>query len=61
MHLVPLMVRLPDDLRGRLERAATDNDRSMNKEVIFMLQHAVEKHEAGKIINWRELKDASKA
>jgi hypothetical protein len=44
-ELRPLMTRLPEGLRGRLEREAARNDRSMNSEIIERLQRTFEQKE----------------
>jgi hypothetical protein len=38
-ELRPVMVRLPEKLRRRLERAAFLSGRSMNSEIIYLLEH----------------------
>jgi hypothetical protein len=37
-ELRPVMVRIPENLRRRLERTAAANHRSMNTEIIFRLE-----------------------
>jgi hypothetical protein len=44
-ELRPLMTRLPEGLRSRLEREAARNDRSMNSEIIERLQRTFEQKE----------------
>ena len=41
-QLRPLMTRLPERLRRRLERAASANQRSMNAEIIYRLEQSFE-------------------
>lgn len=38
----PYPLRMPDDLRARLTEIAKANGRSLNAEIVAMLQHAVE-------------------
>jgi phosphoenolpyruvate carboxylase len=39
-ELRPVMTRLPEGLRRRLEREAEENGRSMNAEIIYRLQQS---------------------
>jgi len=41
IELRPVMVRLPESLRRQLERIARENGRSMNAEIIQLLQRAI--------------------
>jgi hypothetical protein len=40
-ELTPVMVRLPEKLRRWLERAAAENGRSMNTEIIHRLEKSI--------------------
>jgi hypothetical protein len=42
-ELRPVMTRLPEPLRKRLERDAAHNGRSMNTEIIYRLEQSSEK------------------
>jgi hypothetical protein len=44
-ELRPLMLRIPEALRKRIEVEATKNDRSMNAEIINRLQNSFQKEE----------------
>ena len=44
-ELVPLMTRLPEALRRRLEQAAAKSGRSMNGELIYRLQESFSKED----------------
>jgi predicted HicB family RNase H-like nuclease len=37
----PVMVRLPENIHGRLKEVAGDNHRSMNTEIIYRLEKAL--------------------
>jgi len=45
-ELRPVMVRIPERLRGRLARTAKQNDRSMNSEMIFRLEGSFTQEDA---------------
>jgi plasmid stability protein len=49
-ELRPIMTRLPEDLRQRLEREAEDVGRSMNAEIIHRLEQSFEKSDRQKMI-----------
>ena len=40
-ELRPLMIRIPEALRGKLEKQAAQNDRSMNAEIIYRLEQSL--------------------
>jgi plasmid stability protein len=44
-ELRPVMTRLPERLRARLEREAARNDRSMNAEIIHRLEQSFRKED----------------
>ncbi|MFM4929411.1 Arc family DNA-binding protein [Aeromonas dhakensis] len=41
----PTGIRMPDDIKSWLTKRATGNERSMNKEVLFILRKEMEKDE----------------
>jgi hypothetical protein len=45
-ELRPIMTRIPEALRRRLERGAARNDRSMNSEIIDRLERSFENEDA---------------
>jgi plasmid stability protein len=49
-ELRPLMLRIPEALRKRIEVEATKNDRSMNAEIIHRLQDSFQKEERAALI-----------
>jgi Arc-like DNA binding domain len=49
-ELRPLMLRIPEALRKRIEVEATKNDRSMNSEIINRLQNSFQKGEQAVIL-----------
>lgn len=44
-NIAPFGVRMPPDLKKRLEISAKKNSRSLNAEVVFWLQKAMDEHE----------------
>lgn len=40
--LTPMGVRIPDDLKEKIQKRALKNGRSMNSEIIMILQEAVD-------------------
>lgn len=44
-ELRPIMTRIPEGLRHRLERVAAKNDRSMNAEIIHRLEQSFERED----------------
>jgi plasmid stability protein len=49
-ELRPVMTRLPERLRSRLEREAARNDRSMNAEIIHRLEQSFVPQEQEKLV-----------
>jgi flagellar motor switch protein FliG len=49
--LVPLMLRLPEDLRRRIEREATRNQRSLNAEVVRRLEDSFRSEDSAQLID----------
>src|SRR5262245_13909891 len=43
-ELRPLMTRVPERLRRKLEREANRNDRSMNSEIVSRLERSLDPH-----------------
>jgi Arc-like DNA binding domain len=48
--LVPLMLRLPEDLRRRIEREANRNQRSLNAEVVRRLEQSFQSDESAQLV-----------
>ena len=40
--IIPLQVRMPEALRRKLAKAAEDNKRSLNAEIVWRLEHSIE-------------------
>jgi hypothetical protein len=57
-ELRPVMTRIPEGLRRRLERAASNNDRSMNAEIMSRLEESFEHESLIPILNAMVLKEA---
>lgn len=43
--IAPTGIRMPDDIKEWLTKRATGNERSMNKEVLFILRKEMERDE----------------
>ena len=48
--LVPLMLRLSEDLRHRIEREANRNQRSLNAEVVRRLEQSFRNDESAQLV-----------
>jgi hypothetical protein len=48
---IHLKLRLPEALRKQIERAAAKNERSMNSEIIHLLQQALRYGDMSELIN----------
>lgn len=46
-NIAPFGVRMPPDLKQRLEISAKNNNRSLNAEVVFWLQKAMDELDSG--------------
>jgi predicted HicB family RNase H-like nuclease len=42
MTIIPLMLRLPDDLHAKIKACAQENDRSLNQEIVNRLRRSLE-------------------
>ncbi len=49
--LTPMGVRIPDDLKEKIQKRALKNGRSMNSEIIMILQEAVDEERKPKNID----------
>jgi Arc-like DNA binding domain len=49
-ELRPVMTRIPEGLRRRLEREADQNRRSMNAEIIHRLEESFQREDQGELI-----------
>ena len=55
-NIAPLGVRLPDDLKIKIQERARKNGRSMNSEIVQILQDAINRGDTHQQASYEEIK-----
>lgn len=55
-NIAPLGVRLPDDLKIKIQERARKNGRSMNSEIVQILQDAINRGDTPQQASYEEIK-----